>query len=77
MLGRGSIELIIVLGAVGTVYMGFSRYKNFIESVELLKSQIEGVLRLFMPASPVRMEGSVIPGPALSEAEVPNATMEQ
>lgn len=74
--GKGSLELFIVLAATGTVYMGFSRYKNFIESLELLKSQIEGVLRRSMP-SVVRMDGSVVPGLALFEAGVPVGSTEQ
>src|ERR1044072_1674707 len=41
---RGSIELILV---IGTTYYAVSKYKNFIDSLELLKSQLERFFRLY------------------------------
>lgn len=63
-IGRGSIEVIIVLAAVGSFYMGFSRYKNFMESLDLLRSQIQSILRRFMPNSD-SVSATWIPSPAL------------
>ena len=63
-IGRGSIELFLALAAAGSFYMGFSRYKNFVESLELLTSQITAILRRFMPSSTV-INTSWIPGEVL------------
>lgn len=46
-LGRGSVAVLVVLGAVGTFYMGFSRYESFIKSVNLLVSQLKIAFRRF------------------------------
>jgi hypothetical protein len=46
-LDRGSVAILVVVGAVGTFYMGFSRYESFIKSVNLLVSQLKGVFRRF------------------------------
>jgi hypothetical protein len=46
-LSRGSVEILIIIGATGTFYMGFSRYESFIKSVNLLVSQLKSVLRKF------------------------------
>jgi hypothetical protein len=46
-LNRGSVSILIILGATGTFYMGFSRYESFIKSVNLLVSQLKSVLRKF------------------------------
>lgn len=46
-LGRGSVTILVVIGAVGTFYMGFSRYESFIKSVNLLVSQLKAVFRRF------------------------------
>lgn len=52
-LDRGSVEIMIMLGAVGTFFMGFSRYESFIKSVNLLTSQLKRVFqRFFESASP-------------------------
>jgi hypothetical protein len=63
-MGRGSIELIIVLAAAGSFYMGFSRYKNFIESLDLVRSQIQRILRGYAPQSD-DVSASWILGPSL------------
>lgn len=47
-IGRGSIEVLIV---IGTTYYAISRYKNFIESLELLSSQIRNVANRFFSAN--------------------------
>src|SRR4051794_35171353 len=41
-LARGSIEIFVTIGAV---YYALSRYKNFVDSIELLASQLAGVVR--------------------------------
>lgn len=46
-LDRGSVAILVVIGAVGTFYMGFSRYESFVKSVNLLVSQMKAVLRRF------------------------------
>lgn len=52
-LGRGSLTILIAIGAVGTFYMGFSRYESFIKSVNLLVSQLKSAFqRFFERASP-------------------------
>jgi hypothetical protein len=52
-LGRGSITILVVIGAAGTFYMGFSRYESFIKSVNLLVSQLKGTfLRFFERVNP-------------------------
>jgi hypothetical protein len=43
-IGRGSIEIMIV---IGTVYYAISRYKNFVESMELMVQQLKTVVRYF------------------------------
>lgn len=68
--GGGSIELFIVLAAVGSFYMGFSRYKNFVESAELLSSQIQNILRRFMPSS-ASIATTWIPSATLPDAALP------
>lgn len=70
-INRGSITLLIVLGAVGTLYMGFSRYEGFIKSVNLLVSQIKGLLQRFFgqtASRPLSVTGSWEPGPVITEA---------
>ena len=65
-IGRGSIEVLIV---VGTEYYAISRYNNFIESVELLSSQVKKVAgRLFGTIAAEQPDISVTwtPGPALA-----------
>ncbi len=43
-IARGSIEIFVTIGAV---YYAVSRYKNFVESIELLNKQLAGVVRRF------------------------------
>jgi hypothetical protein len=50
---KGSFVLLIALGAVGTFYMGFSRYESFIKSVNLLVSQLRGLLQRFFGEAPL------------------------
>ena len=49
---KGSIEVLVPLGAVGTLFMGFSRYESFVKSVNLLVSQLKGVLQRFFDQAP-------------------------
>jgi len=46
-LGQGSVTILVVIGATGAFYMGFSRYENFIKSVNLLVSQLKAAFRRF------------------------------
>lgn len=46
-LDHGSVAILVVIGAAGTFYMGFSRYESFIKSVNLLVSQLKAVFRRF------------------------------
>ena len=66
--GKGSIELLVILATVGTIYMGFSRYKNFIESGQLLQSQLEGIIRKFI-SEPGEFSSTWVPGPSLAFVE--------
>ena len=68
---RGSLEVLVV---IGTLYYVVSRYKNFVESIELLLSQLKRLLAGFFESrvpSPVSVQGSWSPGPGLAQA-VPN-----
>jgi len=66
----GSIEIFVVIGAV---YYAVSRYKNFVESIELATSQIAGaVQRFFNAATPmgsVNVVANWQPGPGLVRLE--------
>jgi hypothetical protein len=54
----GSVELIVVITTVGTLYYGISRYKNFIESLDLLASQLRRIfVRLFNPTEVIVTAG--------------------
>jgi hypothetical protein len=55
-LDRGSVAILVIIGAAGTFYMGFSRYESFIKSVNLLVSQLKTAFRRFFER--------VNPGPA-------------
>jgi hypothetical protein len=68
-IGRGSIEVLIV---IGTAYYAISRYKNFIESIELLSSQIRNVASRFFSANrpePPDISVTWTPGPALARLD--------
>jgi hypothetical protein len=71
-LTRGSIEILVTIGAV---YYALSRYKNFVESIDLLASQLMGVVRRFleraMPQHVPQLAVSATwePGPALVRLE--------
>jgi hypothetical protein len=66
---RGSLELLVV---VGTLYYAVSRYKNFVESIELLIAQLKRVTAGFFGPprmlGPVSVQGSWTPGPGLVQA---------
>jgi hypothetical protein len=70
---QGSVTLWIVIGAVGTFFMGFSRYESFIKSVNLLVDQLKGLLRRFFSDVPgggptVSATGSWQPAPVITAA---------
>jgi hypothetical protein len=72
---KGSIEVLVALGAVGTFFMGFSRYESFVKSVNLLVSQLKGLLQRFFDQAPggaartpVSVTGSWQPGPVVTAA---------
>lgn len=46
--GRGSIEIVVL---IGTVYYAISRYKNFVESIELMLKQLKEVVKHFFERS--------------------------
>lgn len=41
---KGSVEVILI---IGTTYVVISRYKNFVESLKILKNQLENIFRRF------------------------------
>jgi hypothetical protein len=66
---RGSVEIIAI---VGVAFYAVSRYKNFVESLELLYSQLKGSIQRFANGrvpGPTTVDGSWSPGPALVLAE--------
>jgi hypothetical protein len=69
---RGSIEILVTIGAV---YYAVSRYKPFVESVELFVSQLTGVVRRFfhgslpLPSQDVAVSATWSPGPAFAGRE--------
>src|SRR5271165_1076047 len=71
----GSAVLLIALGVLGTVFMGFSRYESFVKSVSLLVSPLSGGIQHFVrrefdiPDLAVTVEGSWRAGPALTVAD--------
>lgn len=72
---KGSVEIWVALGAVGTFFMGFSRYESFVKSVNLLVSQLRGLVQRFFgqgprPAMepPIVVTGSWQPGPSVTAA---------
>ena len=66
-INRGSVEIILV---IGTTYYVISKYKNFIESIDMLFSQLQNLFRRFAPQH--------APGPstaaAPSRAPAPTST---
>lgn len=66
---RGSVELLIV---IGTVYYAISRYKSFVESIELLTSHLRLLVQRLLgrvPSSgPVVISADWFPGPSLAAA---------
>lgn len=72
-LARGSIEIFVTIGAI---YYAMSRYKNFVESIELLATQLTGVVRRLLdpminqPISTISIWATWEPGPGLIRLEV-------
>ena len=68
---RGSVEVLIL---IGTTYYAVSRYKNFIESINLLTSQIKSLFSKIasqnQPSTSIEVTGDWSPSPALINAEV-------
>jgi hypothetical protein len=65
----GSVEVILV---IGTAYVVVSRYKNFIESINLLLSQLKSMFSNFAVAhsrAPIEVAGNWSPGAALVNIE--------
>jgi hypothetical protein len=72
---KGSLTLLIFIGAVGTFFMGFSRYESFVKSVNLLVEQLKDFMKRFFGRSvgggavaPVSVSGSWEPGSSLAAA---------
>jgi hypothetical protein len=68
---QGSIDILIGVGAAAyAVYVGASRYKNFIESLTILVRQLRSILKRFFGGTgpaPVVVTGTWIPGPTLQQ----------
>jgi hypothetical protein len=67
---RGSIELILV---IGTTYYAISKYKNFIDSLELLRTQLESFLKNFFGgriASGMRISSSMTLGASTAAGNI-------
>lgn len=67
---RGSLEILLV---VGTLYYAVSRYKNFVESVELLLAQLRRVVSDFFgrrTQGPLTVTSNWTPGPGLVQSAV-------
>ena len=65
---RGSVEILLV---VGTLYYAVSRYKNFVESIELLLAQLRRAVSDFFDQrgpGPVSVTGNWTPGPGLVQS---------
>jgi hypothetical protein len=63
---RGSLEILIV---VGTLYYAVSRYKNFVESIELAVAQMKRIVgSLFerRAPQPAAVRGTWNPGPGMA-----------
>lgn len=68
---RGTIEIVVILGTAYAIYLGFSKYKNFIESAQLLKSQIRRIFRRWLERYGVRsVDGDVILSPNLPDVNM-------
>jgi hypothetical protein len=65
---RGSLEILVV---VGTLYYAVSRYKSFVESIELCVAQLRRIVIAFferrMP-TPISVRGTWTPGPGLVQS---------
>lgn len=71
-IGRGSIEILIL---IGTTYYAVSRYKNFIESIELMVRQLKDIVKHFFErAAPMRVTVSATwtPGNGLASLAAPH-----
>ena len=66
---RGSLEIFVV---IGMVYYAVSRYKNFLESVDFLITQLKRVVGAFFEhrgQGPFSVRGSWTPGPGLVQPD--------
>jgi hypothetical protein len=64
---RGSVTLLF---AIGTTYYVISKYKNFVESLELLKSQLKRLMLRYFENMQPTIDITWTPGPSLANAEV-------
>jgi len=60
---RGSVEISVIIAAVGVVYYAISRYKNFIESLDLLVFHLRKLLHGFAGPMDSQVTGEWLPGP--------------
>lgn len=67
---RGSIEILVV---VGTTYYAVSKYKNFVDSLELLRNQLEGLIRRFFRRGNYTVSSSLTLGPTVVAGGMPVA----
>lgn len=68
---RGSVDILVVIGVVGAVYMTISRYKSFRESLQLLIADLRALLENMLGPSIHEgdISGNWTPEPALLPLE--------
>jgi Domain of unknown function (DUF4407) len=69
-LSRGSIEVLVIINAIGAVYEFVSKYKDFVDSLETLKSQLSSLIRRRIDPQqnqPITLSGSWTLGSAAGQ----------
>jgi hypothetical protein len=74
--GRGSITLLIVLSTAFAGYVAVSRYKNFVESISVVRGQIERILRDELVQFRPQVQSAWAAGPGLAETVSPTNSTE-
>lgn len=60
---KGSVEVSVIIATAGVVYYAVSRYKNFIESLDILVFHLRKVLYRFVEPMDSRVSGEWLPCP--------------
>jgi hypothetical protein len=79
-LSRGSIEVLVIIGTIGTIYYAVSKYKNFVESIQLLKTQLADLLKGYVDSQnnqSIAVTTTWTPGPALVRPVIPRRNVAQ